>query len=663
MNKSSLAKNIIALVTLLAVLAVAVITVTSLKYENQRTSKIIPYTDESSLISDGDFLEQKVFPDAGETEMAGFALFLTQEHPNPTSTIAVSFKEDGKVIYSHKESAMTIQYTEYKYFCFDNPVKIKDGSEYKIELQVEGSDNGNKIGVYTGTKDGIDKCSINGIPDSGVACHMLVYEKVPVAKMILIPCVIFAVMIAVTLVILILKKTALKNAKNKELIGFAVFYAALLILFSFIVPQCSVNDEADHFIRSYVVAHGNFVSDVVGDNGQGGSVLPVAFAQYRDEQYRNWHHDGQRDNDEQIKYLTIDRNNMAEVEYTNSSINVPYLYIPQAIGIRIAELFTGRLYILMYAARIMNMIAILVMVLLAVRITPVAKELFMAAACFPFMLQDSVSCSPDSFITALIFVFAALVLYMRYSIEGQMNIKHLVILFLVTVLMCGVKLVYAPLALILFFIPKKKFGDDKKYILSVAVFGAASAVMCLSWLTVITGYNMLLGNLSNHYLQKDLLLTDPMPFIKAVCGVITDFGKYLFDMIGLNIGNENIYTSHLIPVTLILVMAYIIITINRQSPDGKKASWILWLIAPAISAFLVLVSEYFYWTKVGASVMAGVAGRYFLPCAIAVVIGLARPSVTTGQKAVTIGYRKTITFAIALCNLYCLVMYWIYTVY
>ena len=663
MNKSKLAKNIFALAVLVAVLFVAVITCMSLKYENQRTSDIIPYDKESTFLSDGDVLEQQVEAGEGEQNLAGFALFMTQERPNPTSKLKVSFKEDGKVIYSHEESAMTIQYTEYKYFYFEEPVKLNAGSRYTIELQVEGSDNGNRIGVYTGSKEGLGKCTVNGTPDTGVACHMLVYEKVTLAKMIAIPAAVFGVMILATVIILILNRTALKDRNNKELIGFAVFYAALLIMYSFIVPQCSVNDEADHFIRSYAVAHGSFVSDVVGDNGQGGSVLPGVFAQYRDEQYRNWHHDGQRDNDSHIKDLTIDNNDLTEVEYTNSSINVPYLYIPQAIGIRVTELFTGRLYILMYAARIMNMIAIFTMVLLAIRITPVAKELFMTVACFPFMLQDSVSCSPDSFITALIFLFAALVLYMRYKVEGTMKIKHLAILFAVTVLMCGVKLVYAPLALILFFIPKKKFGDDKKYILSVAIFGAASAVMCLMWLTVITGYNMLLGNWSNHYLQKDLMFSDPRPFIKAVCGVITDAGKYIFDMIGLNIGNENIYTSHLIPLTMILILAYIVITINRTSPDRKKASWVLWLIAPAISAFLVLVSEYFYWTKVGASVMAGVAGRYFLPCAIAVIIGLARPSVNVGQKAVTVGYKKTIAFAVALCNLYCLVMYWIYTVY
>lgn len=56
--------------------------------------------------------------------------------------------------------------------------------------------------------------------------------------------------------------------------------------------------------------------------------------------------------------------------------------------------------------------------------------------------------------------------------------------------------------------------------------------------------------------------------------------------------------------------------------------------------------------------MTGVDGRYFLPCAAAVIIGLARPS-----KPVNIGYKKTMAFAIALCSFYSLVMFWIHTVY
>lgn len=658
MNKSKIAKIVISAVVSLLALFVAVISCMSLKYENQRTSEFIPYEKESAFISDQDTLEQIVRIDEGEDKLYGFAVFLTQETPNPVSTLKVFFKEDGKLIYSHEEPAMSILYTEYKYFYFDEPVSIKKNSVYSFELGVEGSEDRNGIGVYTGTKEGIGQCSINGVPEAGPACHVLIYEKVPLIKMILIPAILLFILILASILIMILNKTFFRSSKDKLVTGFAVFYAVLLVMYSFIVPQCSVNDEADHFLRSYEIAHGHLISDVIGDNGQGGAVLPSALYSYKNEQDRNWHHSGQRDHDRQLKSLVIDENDLREVDYTNTSLNVPFLYIPQVIGIKVAELFTNRPFVIMYFARIANMIAVFCMVLLAIRITPCGKEIFMLISCFPFMLQDSVSCSPDAFITALIFIFCALVLYMRYKLDGPMGIKHLALLFIVTVLMCGIKLVYAPLALILFFIPKKKFGEDSKYIASIAIFALSSILMCFMWLTVTTRYNLLLGNWSNHYRQKEYMLMDPLPFIKAVCGMIVNSGKYLFDMIGLNIGNENIYTSHLIPLVIMAVLTYVIFSINRGSPDRKKWSWMIWLIPPVISALLVLVSEYLYWTEVGASVLTGVSGRYFLPCAVAVFIGLARPS-----KPVNIGYKKTMAFAIALCNFYCLVMFWIHTVY
>lgn len=658
MNKSKVVKIVVSAIAALAVLFVAVITCMSLKYENQRTSKIIPYEKESSFLSDGDVLEQIVKVDEGEKQLCGFAVFLTQESPNPVSTLKVAFKENGNVVYSHEESAMSILYTAYKYFYFDEPLEVKDGSSYTIEVGVEGSEDRNGIGVYMGTDDGYGKCTVNGVPETGVACHVLIYDRVPLIKLILIPSVILAILILATLAIMVLNKTVLKNSKDRLFAGFAVFYALLLLLYSFIVPQCSVNDEADHFIRSYAIAHGYLISDVVGDNGQGGAVLPTAILKYQMEQDRNWHHIGQRDNDRQLKALVIDENDKSEVIINDTSLYVPFLYIPQVIGIKISELFTNRPFVIMACARIANMAAVFAMVLLAIRITPAGRELFMAISCFPFMLQDAVSCSPDSFITALVFIFCALVLYMRYKLDGPMGFKHLAVLFIATLFLCGIKLVYAPLVLILFFIPKKRFGDNGKYFVSIVVFALSSIIMCLMWLTVTTRYNLLLGNWSNHYRQKEYLLTDPLPFIKAVCDMIVNFGKYLFDMIGLNMGNENIYTSHLIPLTMIVIMTYVIISINRKSPDRGKWSWMIWLIPPVISGFLVLLSEYFYWTEVGATVMTGVAGRYFLPCATVVAVGLARPS-----KPVSLGYKKTIAFAIAMCNFFSLVMYWIYTVY
>ena len=658
MNKSKIAKIVISAAVSLLALFVAVISCMSLKYENQRTSEIIPYEKESAFISDQDTLEQIVRIDEGEDKLYGFAVFLTQETPNPVSTLKVFFKEDGKLIYSHEEPAMSILYTEYKYFYFDEPVSIKENSVYSFELGVEGSEDRNGIGVYTGTKEGIGKCSINGVPEAGPACHVLIYEKVPLIKMILIPAILLFVLILASILIMILNKTLFRSSKDKLVTGFAVFYAVLLVMYSFIVPQCSVNDEANHFIRSYSIAHGNLVSDVVGDNGQAGAVLPSAILRYQTEQERNWHHTGQRDNDRQIKSLVIDENEQSEVVFTDTSLYVPFLYLPQVIGIKISELFTNRVFVMVCCARIANMLAVFFMVLLAVRITPAGREIFMLISCFPFMLQDAVSCSPDSFITALVFIFCALVLYMRYKLDGPMGLKHLAVLFIVTLLLCGIKLVYAPLALILFFIPKKKFGEDSKYIVSIAIFALSSIIMCIMWLTVTTRYNLLLGNWSNHYRQKEYLFMNPLPFIKAVCGMIVDFGKYLFDMIGLNLGNKNIYTSHLIPLVFIVLTTYLIISINRGSADRKKWSWLLWIIPSFISAFLVLLSEYFYWTEVGATVMTGVDGRYFLPCAAAVIIGLARPS-----KPVNIGYKKTMAFAIALCSFYSLVMFWIHTVY
>ena len=93
----------------------------------------------------------------------------------------------------------------------------------------------------------------------------------------------------------------------------------------------------------------------------------------------------------------------------------PTSYLPQAVGIRIADLFTDRPMVLAYAGRIANMLMFGLLFFFAIRLTPVGKNFLVLLGLVPVNIQSANSMSADALALALTVALASFVLAMRYN--------------------------------------------------------------------------------------------------------------------------------------------------------------------------------------------------------------------------------------------------------
>ena len=121
----------------------------------------------------------------------------------------------------------------------------------------------------------------------------------------------------------------------------------------------------------------------------------------------------------------------------------------------IPTLFLGRLTNLLFFAFLASW---------AVKRTPVAKAVFATVALLPMTLHLAASYSRDSNLLALCLLFAALVLDLAFGPTKKNSWKQLILPALAGLLIVPSKIVYFPLALLVFLIPAARLGRFSKAI-------------------------------------------------------------------------------------------------------------------------------------------------------------------------------------------------------
>src|SRR5438270_2756575 len=187
-----------------------------------------------------------------------------------------------------------------------------------------------------------------------------------------------------------------------------------LLLICFLVPPMQSVDESRHFVRACQIAQGGFLSEIDPATGRGGGVLPEAVADF----VRQWMNAGWLHSDEMLRTIPA-RLHALElasktqkpisktifVEFPSAGIYSPSLYLPQSAGIVIARLFSDKVYIWFYSARICNALCAVFLVWLALRVAPDHALLLMLIAIVPMSLSQFASVSSDASIMALTALF------------------------------------------------------------------------------------------------------------------------------------------------------------------------------------------------------------------------------------------------------------------
>lgn len=176
--------------------------------------------------------------------------------------------------------------------------------------------------------------------------------------------------ILVSIVFFVISIIIIKKENITELKIFMYTIPILYVIIGLVLPMGSAHDELYHWFRSYDIVQGNVLTEMDNKN-QAYGTLPKN-VRFLFKNNKNW---------EEVRYsdiidsISIELNDGTEdIGLATVSIYSPVQYIPQVIGIAVFRIFTKIPIVMAYGARLFNMLVSIVLLYMAIKITPVGKK-------------------------------------------------------------------------------------------------------------------------------------------------------------------------------------------------------------------------------------------------------------------------------------------------
>lgn len=291
----------------------------------------------------------------------------------------------------------------------------------------------------------------------------------------------------------------------------------------------------------------------------------------------------------------------------------PLGHVPQAVGLRLGSLLHLSALGDFYLARVCNLIACALLIALAIRVAPYGKILLLLAGLLPMTIQQCASLSYDGLNIALCFLFIAYVLKLAAPSSEPLRPRQFAILFLLGLLAFNVKLGYVGLSLLVLLIPAARFGSVRRYLICSAGFVAAQAAIFAVASRYLSSGDSGLGNQPgvDAFQQTALVSASPLHFLNLVYFTIYTDIRYYFET---TLFKPGWLTASLPPLWYaFLVIGMVLLARNEEEavPLSKRQRYLI-LAVFLVNFFAVFYAMYTGWTRVGATRISGVQGRYLL---------------------------------------------------
>lgn len=156
----------------------------------------------------------------------------------------------------------------------------------------------------------------------------------------------------------------------------------------------------------------------------------------------------------------------------------PVQYLGQTLGILLARLLGLGYYPMLLMGRVFNLLLFILLTALAIRFTPVGKQVFFTVGLLPACLSLAGSLSADPVVIGLAFLFAALCLKGRYG-KRTFGTGLQVTLVVLAALLAPAKAIYVMVILLCLIIPAERMGGSKR---SVLVKAGAMVAALAGWI-------------------------------------------------------------------------------------------------------------------------------------------------------------------------------------
>lgn len=430
---------------------------------------------------------------------------------------------------------------------------------------------------------------------------------------------IFAVIMCLMIVCITTVAWLIFLRPNMKIENMFLLIALVTYVFFFVaMPTFKNHDEYYHWLRAYEISQGNLVTPI--ENKVQGSKMPdgiseIATSNWIDIRYSTM---------KETSSIRLNRENPGVLNSETAAVYSCVQYFPQSAGIFVGRLFTDRALYLTYFGRFFNMIISIVILYIAIKITPFGKRILLVAAMLPIAIEGFTSLSPDALTISISFLFIAYILKISFSNDiEKITTKHKVIILAMSVVIALCKIVYIPLVGLTLLIPKEKFNNKRKMI-TIIVIGIIAVAVNLCWLYFSSRYLATFRE-GDSKIQVMLALKNPIQYVQNMMHTVNiNSNSYLMSLYGSELGwGELVKVHYIVPFTMILL--HIVAVITDDDIKGKfKKSQLFWLGSIFLTiVVLIFTSLYVQWTMIGKESIAGVQGRYFLPILPLFLIGIA----------------------------------------
>ena len=403
-------------------------------------------------------------------------------------------------------------------------------------------------------------------------------------------------------------------------VTFGVIFLVCGLLYLIAVPMLQVSDETQHYLRSYEVAIGSSprtLSDGSVGDVLPGNLIPPQFADPATTSYTQLL---------DAMDETVDRENLQEYAFPGAALYSPFTYLPQALGIGIANLLSDHSLVLLYAGRVSNLLVVAVLTILAVKLYPFSKQLPLLLLLVPIYVHKAGSMSADGFTLAILFLFLAYILHLQYGTTGTLRNRQLLVLYLLVFFLSQCKNVYLPVCLFFFVLSPSRFGSRRRYGIHLAGLVALAIAASLGWLAI--SYTYLSTGYSTSGDQIATLLSNPLAYL-ALLGrtLVQQTGDLLGQMLGIGMGMGGVRNSRLMIYGYLAAILLTALLVQRGPVrvHQRRDPWLAMLAGLGV-VLLTCTALYIQWTPPGSLVISGLQGRYFLPVLFLVAIALVQCS-------------------------------------
>ena len=388
-------------------------------------------------------------------------------------------------------------------------------------------------------------------------------------------------------------------------------------LHCFITPINQVPDEIGHLFRAYDISDGNAIAK---KNDEGHYRTKITSTSYKII------NNAQPDRSYYKKIATKLFEPASEEEwgwnFDNTAGYRPIAYAPQALGVKTGKILHVPAVLTMYLGRLFAILAYILIIYFAIRLTPKFKEFFIVFAMLPMAMQQGASYSVDGMAIASAFLFLALAFKYIYNSDKKLNRKQLAGLYGALFFASATKrLAYLPLGLLLVLIPSNKFNKKWHKFLHLALMLIICVAADRLWTmmqdhTTITAIAEAASTSVAETTSAAVASSNPLKFLIAAFG--TFFGINTEGMLNTTFGTRISYTYlaplSIYPLIFLALIAVMILRTNEKIVMKKFHKIILWAV-PIITAVAFYYIAYHDWGYVKSDELeiVGIQGRYFIP--------------------------------------------------